>query len=233
MLLWQRSSNLFDIFFVAIPFLLFIELTTPVLSRVACQWRERPSSYNGDHNSSEMAGAPPVGRRSRTTRTTPSKYVRTTLIFGAHSSSRLLVVSVPRQLCHLEHSAPELPRVNPSDLFTPGSASMLHCTSPRAASTSPTIARRPVLLLCFGAAAYARRATDKHTRINPSQDQRRGLRLLRKPIGLQTHLLTEPDRPSQNPLGLRAPCSRCSCRGSLLVVLPGKEQAVLVECGGF
>ena len=74
--------------------LLSIEPTTPVPSRVASQWRERPSSYNGDHNSSEMAGAPPVGRRARTTRTTPSKYVRTTLLCGAHSSSRILVPPV-------------------------------------------------------------------------------------------------------------------------------------------
>ncbi len=94
MLLWQRSSGLSDFFFVAILLLLSIEPTTPVPSRVASQWRERPSSYNGDHNSSEMAGAPPVGRRARTTRTTPSKYVRTTLLCGAHSSSRILVPPV-------------------------------------------------------------------------------------------------------------------------------------------
>ena len=36
-----------------------------------------------------MAGAPPGGRRARTTRATPSNYVRTTLLFGAHSSSRI------------------------------------------------------------------------------------------------------------------------------------------------
>ena len=93
-LLWQRSSGFSDFFFVAILLLLSIEPTTPVPSRVASQWRERPSSYNGDHNSSEMAGAPPVGRRARTTRTTPSKYVRTTLLCGAHSSSRILVPPV-------------------------------------------------------------------------------------------------------------------------------------------
>ena len=83
-------------FFVAILLLHSIEPTTPVPSRVASQWRERPSSYNGDHDSSEMAGAPPVGRRTRTTRTTPSKYVRTTLLCGAHSSSRILVPPVVR-----------------------------------------------------------------------------------------------------------------------------------------
>ena len=142
LLLWQRSSNLSDIFFfVSILLLLSIELKTLVPSRVASQWRERRSSYNGDHNSSEMAGAPPVGRRARTTRTTTSKYVRTTLLFGAHPSSRLFVASVPRQLCHIDHSAAELPNPHPSDLFAPRSASMLHSTSPRAASTSPKIGR--------------------------------------------------------------------------------------------
>ena len=44
-----------------------------------------------------MAGALPVGRRARTTQTTPSNHVRTTLLFGAHSSSRLLVPSVGRR----------------------------------------------------------------------------------------------------------------------------------------
>ena len=94
MLLWQRSSSLSDLFFVAILLVLSIEPTTPVPSRVAAQWRERPSFYNGDQDSSEMAGAPPVGRRARITRTTPSKYVRTTLLCGAHSSSRILVPPV-------------------------------------------------------------------------------------------------------------------------------------------
>ena len=111
---------------------------------------------------------------------------------------------------------------------------MLHSTSPRAASTSSKIGRRPVLLfLRFGAEAYARRATDKLTGINPSKDHRRGLRLLREPIALHTTLLPEPDQPSRDPLGLRTPCSRSSCRGSFLVVLAGKEQAMLVECLGF
>ena len=44
-----------------------------------------------------MAGPPPVGRRARTTRTTPSNYVRTTLLFGTHSSCRLLVPPVGRR----------------------------------------------------------------------------------------------------------------------------------------
>ena len=84
-------------FLVAILLLLPIEPTTPVPSWVASQWRECLSSYNSDHNSSEMAGAPPVGRRARTTRTTPSNYVRTTLLFGAHSSCRPLVPPVGRR----------------------------------------------------------------------------------------------------------------------------------------
>ena len=67
-------------FSVAVLLLLSVEPTTPVPSRVAFQWRARPSSYNGDHNSSEMAGPPPVDRRTRTTRTIPSKYVGTTLL---------------------------------------------------------------------------------------------------------------------------------------------------------
>ena len=65
---------------------------------------------------------------------------------------------------------------------------------------------------------------------NPSNDLRRGLRLLREPIDQHIHLPSEPDRPSRDPLGLRAPCSRSSCRGSFLAIIPGKEQAVLVEC---
>ena len=59
-----------------------------------------------------------------------------------------------------------------------------------------------------GSEAYARHTTDKHTGINPSNDHRRGLRLLRDLIGQQTRLLSEPDRPSRDPLGLRAPFSR-------------------------
>ena len=187
----------------------------------------------GAHSSSRFV-VPPVDRRARTTRATPSKYARTTLLFGAHSSSRLLVASVFPRLCHIDHAAAELPRPQTSDLFALRLASMLHSTSPRAASTIPKIGRQPVLcFLRFAAEAYARRATDKHTGINPSKDHRRGLRLLREPIGLHTTLLSEPDRPSRDPLGLRAPCSRSSCRGSFLVVLPGKEHAVLVEYLGF
>ena len=89
------------------------------------------------------------------------------------------------------------------------------------------------IFLRFAAEAHARRATKKHTGINPSNDHRRGLRLLREPIGQHTPLKSEPGRPSRDPLGLRVPCSRSSCRRSFFAVLPGKEQAVLVECLGF
>ena len=97
-------------FFVAILLLLSIEPTTPVPSRMASQWRERPSSYNGNHNSSEMSGAPPVGRRARTTRTTPSKYVRTTLLCGTHSSSRILVPPVGCWACTTRRTLSEYGR---------------------------------------------------------------------------------------------------------------------------
>ena len=92
----RRSSNLSDFVFVAIVLLLPIETTTIVPSRFASRWKERPSSYIGDHIRSEMAGAPPVICRARSTRTTPSKYVRTTLLCGAHSSSRTMVASIGR-----------------------------------------------------------------------------------------------------------------------------------------
>ena len=84
----------------------------------------------------------------------------------------------------------------------------------------------------FGAEAYARRASATHAGINPLKGQRRGPRSLRQPIVLHTPLPTVPDRHSRDSLGLRASCSRRSCRGSFLVVLPGKEQAVLAECSG-
>ena len=80
---------------------------------------------------------------------------------------------------------------------------------------------------------YARRATDKHTGINPWNDVRQRLRSLSEPIDQHTPWLSEPDRPSRDPLGLRAPCSRSSCRGSFLVILPDMEQAVLVEYLGI
>ena len=106
-------------FFVEILLLLSIEPTTPVPSRVASQWRERPSSYNGDHNGSEMAGAPPVGRRTRTTRTTPSKYVRTTLpaentprlgfwsrvLVAGHAPHRRHLPSTCGRHCSSEHTS--------------------------------------------------------------------------------------------------------------------------------
>ena len=248
--------------FVAIFLLFPIEPTTIVPSRVASQWRERPSSYNGDHNSSEMAGGspstyhtddtsnyvrttlpfgahsssrllvPPVGRRTRTTQTIPSEYVRTTLLFGAHSLSRILVALVHRRLV-IDHSAVELPKPHPSDLFAPHSASMLQPHLHKLPAQAPRSAIDLYVFLRFGALRHARRATDKHTGMNPSNDHQRGLRLLREPIDQHTPLLSEPHRPSRDPPGLQAPFSRSSCRRSFLVVLPGKEQGVLVECLGF
>ena len=112
--------------FVAVLFLLSIEPTTPVLLRVASQWSERPSSSNGDHNSSEMAGALPVGRRARSIRTTPSDYVRTTPRSTLLVSDFGRMNSPPAGPRHMDHSAAELPKPHPSDMFAPRSASMLH-----------------------------------------------------------------------------------------------------------
>ena len=63
---------------------------------------------------------------------TPS--IRSTLLVSA-----LGRISFP-PAGRMDHSAAELPNPDPSDLFAPRSASMLHCTSPRAANTSPKIA---------------------------------------------------------------------------------------------
>ena len=213
-----------------------------------------------------MAGAPPVGRRARTTRTTPSNYVRTTLLFGAQFSSRLLVASgSPPAVLHgplasgtaqtpfvrstllvsalgrissppagrTDHSAAELPKPHPSDLLAQPACCTAHFRElPAQASRSPVDL---YFFLRFGTEAYicTTRHGQEHTGINLARDQRHGLSLLREPIGLHTPLVTEPDRPSRDPFGLRAPWSRSSCRGSSLVVLLGKEQAVLVECLGF
>ena len=78
---------------------------------------------------------------------------------------RLLVSSIPRPASHMDHSAAELPKPHPSDVFAPRSASMLHCTYLRAASTIPKIVCRPVLFLRFGAETYSQRPTDKHSGI--------------------------------------------------------------------
>ena len=102
---------------------------------------------------------------------------------------------------NISHSAAELPKPHSSDLFAPRSASTLHSTSPRVANTSPKIGHRLVLFFAFwGSEAYSRHAADKHTEISLSNDLRRGLRLLREPIDHHTPLLSEPDRPSRDPL---------------------------------
>ena len=120
----------------------------PPVGRRIRTTRTTPSKYVrttllcGAHSSSRIL-VPPVGRWARTTQTTPFEYVRTTLFFGAHSSSRPLVASVHRQLV-IDHSAVELPEPRPSYSFAPRSASMLHSTSPRVASTSLKIGHRLV-----------------------------------------------------------------------------------------
>ena len=203
-----------------------------------------------------MAGTPLVGQRARTTRTTSSDYVRTTLLVGAHSSYRLLVASVPRQLCNMNHSAAELPKPHPPGahssprlLVASVPRQLVIWTTPQRNGPCPTpqsyslraqpacctahlrelpaqAARSPVdlyVFLRFRAEAYAQRATIKHAEINPSRDHRRGLRLQSEPIGLQSPLLTEPDRPSRDPLGLRAPRSRSSSMSGLLPCGPPWE----------
>ena len=124
-LLQQCSSNLADAFFFGSVFLLFVEPEAPVSSRVASQRRERPSSSNGDHYSSETPRAPPVGRRARSARTTPSDNVRKTLLPGARSSPGLSGRTSPASC----FTAADRPKLHPPDLFTPRSASMLHPAS--------------------------------------------------------------------------------------------------------
>ena len=127
-----------------------------------------------------VAGHVPHGRH-------PTKYVRTTLLFGAHLVSTFgpccwslgtyhkndtfrvraddtalrstllvsafgLISSPPAG--NTDHSAAELPKPHPSDLFAPRSAGMLHGTFPRVASTSLKIGHRPVLFLRFGAVRH-------------------------------------------------------------------------------
>ena len=106
-------------------------------------------------------------------------------------STRLLVASVPRQLLHGRWTTPKRNCPSPTHLTcllraqsaccTPPASRSIICTSPLAASTSPTIACRPApFFLRLGAEVYVRRVTDKHTGINPSSDQWRGLRLLKR-----------------------------------------------------
>ena len=82
-------------YFFRSVFLLLVEPESPILSRGASKRRERSSSSTGDHYSSETAGAPPVGRRARSVRTTPSDYVQKTLLPGACSSPRLSGRALP------------------------------------------------------------------------------------------------------------------------------------------
>ena len=134
----------------------------------------------------------------------------------------------------MDHSATELPKPHHSELYAPHSANMLQSTSPRAASTSPKIARRPVLFFMIrGCDINTTRNGQAYTRIKHSKHQRRGLRLPREPIGLNAPVLTGPDRLSLDSLGLWATCTRSSCRCPFLVVLSRKKQAVIVECLGF
>ena len=235
LLLWQRSSNLSDFVFVLVAIFLSLsnEPTTPVPSRVASQWSERPSSYNGDHNSSEMAGA-------------------FLLVVGHVPHGRHLPTTCERH-CYSEHTPrpgfwshqfPASWQYKPLRSGTAQappirlvcSALCQHVAQHISASCQHKPQDRPSTCTLFavrGSEAYARHATDKHTGISPSNDHRRGLRLLREPIDQHTPLLSEPDPRLRDPLGLRAPCSRSSCRGSFLVIPLGKEQVVLVECLGF
>ena len=176
LLLLQCSSNLSYTLFCSDFALAFHRAHNPVPPRVDSQWKKHPSSYDGDHNSSEMAGAPPVCRWARTTRTTVP------ITRGGYCSSEhtprlgfwstqfpaicyidhsgrgtgltpsirsTLPVSALNRISsppagRMDHSAAELPRPHPSDLFTPRLASLLHSTFSRTASTSPKNARRPV-----------------------------------------------------------------------------------------
>ena len=68
--------------------------------------------------------------------------LRSTILSSAFGS----ISSPPmRQLQLMDHSAAELPKPHPSDLFALRLASMLHSTSPRPAGTSPNMSRRPAL----------------------------------------------------------------------------------------
>ena len=138
--------------FLSALFLRFVEPKAPVPPRIASHWRERPS-FNGDHYSSESAGAPPVGRRARGARTTPSDYAQTTLLPGARSSPRLSGHTFPpscsktipqRNFPSPTHQTCSL-RARPACFTLSASRCAITCQSPRAASTSPKIVRRLVL----------------------------------------------------------------------------------------
>ena len=135
-------------------FLLFVESETPVPARVASQRRERPSFFNGDQYSSETAEAPPVDRRARSARMTPSNYAQKTLLPGARSSPRLSGRTFPassftatpqrtgRSPTHQTRSL----RAQPTWFPLATSRCAITCTiSPRAARTSPKVACRLAL----------------------------------------------------------------------------------------
>ena len=143
--------------FAAILLLLFIEPTTPVPLRVASQWRECASSYNGYRISSEMAGAPPVGRRPRTRRTTPPNYGRTTLL-----SSDLVCTWLSQHVAHhlsasCQHKSQD--RSSTSRLFCASGLRFVHET-PRMRRQKSTLRRtrdvdfsceeRPSIFIHFG-----------------------------------------------------------------------------------
>ena len=189
----QRSSNLSDVILFSRVFLIFVGPKAPVPPRGESPRRGRPSSSNVDHCSSQTAGAPPVGRRARSARTTPLDYVQKTLLPGARSSPRLSGRTFPargfttgpsptHQTCSL--------RARSACCTLPASSCAIACTSPRLASTSPKIARRNIsFFLCFGGFGTYAHTKDRHTGINTFETP-----LAESYIGLRTPLLAEPDR---------------------------------------
>ena len=114
--------------FVAILLLFSIEPPTPVSSRVASQWRERLCSSNGDHYRSKdgrgpSCWSPGTYHKDDTFRLrADDTALRSTLLVSGFGRISYLPVG-PR---HMDHSAAELPKPHPPDLFAPRSASMLH-----------------------------------------------------------------------------------------------------------
>ena len=176
-----------------------------------------------------ISSPPAVSHGPLLSGTAQTSSTRTTLLVSA-----LGCISSP-PAGHMEHSSAELPK--PPPIRPVRSALSQHV----ALHTSASCLQKPqdrsstyTFFLCFGAEAYARRATDNHTGINPWRDQRRGLRLLVESIHRLAQTFADGARPTfAGPLEPRAPGSRSSCQGSLLVVLLVKEQVVLAECWAF